>query len=725
MSLRDVPLKGVYRTATDSLVRDFYLPCLAQATHYDRAVGFFSSSMLLEAATGLSGLIKNKGRMRLVIGHPLSDEDWDAVQSGVKLSVIQSTLLEELGEILERAGSDRSVQSLELLSWMVATSSLEMRFAFRRLGMYHEKIGIVGDAQGNRIVFNGSPNESANALLPTRNFESLSVFPSWKVEVFEEYGEPFARGFRDLWENTTPDLVTVPVPSQFYELLLKYRQDNHTPPNLDLEEALYKQIALTTHQNSGPKIPSTFSGQPYALREHQEKALKNWRASSYSGIFALATGSGKTVTALHAATKFSEQGYPLVLIVAVPYQILAEQWVSVMEQFSMSPIRAFYSRDNWVGKIDEAITAFVGGALKFLSIVVVNDTLASKEFLDRLNRIPPENIFFVGDECHHHASEGWIARIPSRAKFRLGLSATPWDPGRDLQKAILERIYGQVVASYSLGDALRDRVLSEYSYHWVPCAFDDDEADEYERLSKQISSLYSQDPGQKSPSIQTRLKSFVARRSRLIGALRSKRQRLKQMLSNAGISPHTLFYCGEGQHPLEQDATDANRIIDSTIVEVASTGRNIGRITASESTSERQRVLNAFDDGLIDSVAAIRVLDEGFDIPSCRIAFMLASSGSYRQYVQRRGRVLRKAPGKRSAQIFDFVAIPSSARLKQENALWRRQISLELVRIRDFVALASNALSQQIEINDKMEFLGLGAIYYEYAPVSEELEYED
>lgn len=725
MSLKTVPLKAVYRTATDSLVKDFYLPCLAQAVHYDRAVGFFSSSMLVEAGVGLSGLIRNNGRMRLLIGHPLSDDDWDAIQAGTKLETISQQLVSQLADCLERAGNERSVHAYELLSWMVATGAIEIRFAFRKVGMYHEKIGIIHDKDANSVVFSGSANESANALLPTRNFESLTVYPSWNAAVYPEYGKPFAEGFLALWNNQTDGICTVPVPSMFYEQLMRFRGDQPTAPDLTTEQALWSHDFFDNLQPLRPTLPKTLNGAAYALKPHQQRALLDWAANAYSGILALATGAGKTITALHAATRFCEQDHPIVLVIAVPYQILAEQWCDVMAQFGMRPVPAFYSRDRWMNRLDDGISAFLAGATRFLSVVVVNDTLSTPDFQRRLERIPSEQLFFVGDECHHHAGQQWLTRVPVRAKFRLGMSATPWEPGRDSAKQTLTQMYGTVVATYSLRDALADKVLCPYSYRWVPCEFDDDEAQEYEALSVRIASLMAQDPHGESESIRQQIQTAVARRSRLIGALRDKETQLTRIMEEIRVSPHTLFYCGEGEHPLDRDAGTGDKVISGTLKRLAARDWKVGKITASEGVAERHRTLQAFDDGWIDAIAAIRVLDEGFDIPSCRTAYILASSNSYRQYVQRRGRVLRRSPGKHRAEIIDFAAVPSLAWLGRNPTIWRRQMSNELNRIRDFVALASNAAEQQYAINAKMEQLGLGGIYYEQAPLSEENDYAD
>lgn len=725
MTLRTLPLKGVYRTRTNSLVTDFYLPCLSESVQYDRAVGYFSSSMLVEAAFGLSGLIRNAGRMRLIIGDPLSDDEWEAVTNGKGMEYLQEQLRRDLVALLERAGSDRAVHSLELLSWMVATDSLEIRYAFKKHGMYHEKIGILTDKDGDKVVFHGSANESAAALLPTQNVESIAVYPSWRQDVFNDYGAPFVEGFTALWENETPDVLSVPVPSEIYGLLASYRRGRHSPPDLELERNLSALPLVPNVAIPTPRLPAAIGGQRYALREHQEAALNHWRANSYCGIFALATGSGKTVTALHAATRFSEQKERLVLVVAVPYQVLAEQWIDVMALFNMQPIRAFYSRDTWQLRLQESISAFIAGSIPFLSVIVVNDTLASPHFQKELAKIPGNRLMIVGDECHHHASRAWIDRVPPKARFKLGLSATPWNPGRVEHKNVLEQIYGPVVATYNLSDALREGVLCPYDYYWIPCSFDSEEAEEYENLCRRISTLSAQDPDRRDPAVQTRIQACAARRTRLLGALRSKGPALSGVLTRLGKVPHTLVYCGEGQHPLDVGPDQPIRLVDLTTQKMKETKWKVARITAEESAAERRRILESFNDGVIEAIAAIRVLDEGFDIPTCRTSLILASSNSYRQYVQRRGRVLRRAPGKEKATIYDFAAVPSLSLLKANQSVWRRQIESELVRIREFVQQSENSVAQQTLINKQMEELGLGAIYYEQAPVSEEDLYEN
>lgn len=690
-SYRDLPLKSVYRAESDSLVSDFYLPFLARTRTYRRAVGYFSSSSLVEASRGLSGLIKNHGVMQLIIGNPLTDEDWNAIQDGNRLEALKEQLQAKLESILNSAGDSRTSNAFDLLSWMVATGAIEIKYAFCSGGMYHEKLGEFSNELNEKIVFHGSANESANALLPSKNFESIAVYPSWRHDIFSEYGSPFSEGFDRLWSNSAKNVLTVPVPSEFYKRLHGFRTNN-LPPDLTLERDIIEQELIQLRSEvERPCTPAIFNGCRYAIREHQKQALERWASSDYIGIFALATGAGKTVTVLHAAARFFEQGVRFVFVVAVPYVVLAEQWSNVMSIFGMRPIRAWGSHEQWRRDLQLKLSMFRTKAVNFISVIVVNDTLCSDNFQQFIKELNPNELFFVGDECHHHGTSTVETYIPTAARYKVGLSATPWNPMEHERKRILSSLYGEVCAEYTLADAMKDGVLCPYNYRVVFVSFDDDEELEYETLSKQIAALLAQYLATRDSEYKVRLEATAGRRLRLVGSVRDKYRQLGVLVrSLSNRVQHSLIYAGEGEHVLDQSSTDNPRNIDKVTRILADQNIKVSRITASESQSERQRILEAFQSHQIDVIAAIKVLDEGFDIPGCKSAFILASSTSQRQYIQRRGRVLRPAQNKGAAEIYDFIAVPSAAAWNRSAGCWRRYLVAEFARVTDFFDLALN-----------------------------------
>lgn len=220
--LTDMKWAGVYRSGDQNLFRDFYTPALNVAVQYDRAVGFFSSQALISNLPGISSLIKNNGEMRLIIGHPLDEQEFEAVKQGYRIKGLLLSFEKELDSILENIDS-AGAKRLSLLSYLIASDKLQIKYAFRKRGMYHEKIGIIHDLEGNRLVFHGSANETIYALDAGYNAESISVYKSWDKHSFELYGEPYVDGFEKLWEGRQINTATFEVPSTFYEKIKKYR----------------------------------------------------------------------------------------------------------------------------------------------------------------------------------------------------------------------------------------------------------------------------------------------------------------------------------------------------------------------------------------------------------------------------------------------------------------------------------------------------------------------
>ena len=214
--LTETKWAGVYRSGDQNLFQDFYTPALKVAVKYDRAVGFFSSGALISNLQGLSGLIKNDGHMRLIIGHPLNEQEFDAVKQGYRTKGLLTSFEESLDSILDNI-EGKEADRLSLLSYLIASNRLTIKFALRKRGMYHEKIGVIYDQKGNRLVFHGSANETVYALDAGYNAESISVFRSWDEHSFELYGEPYVEGFERLWLGNQKNTVTMDVPSTFYE----------------------------------------------------------------------------------------------------------------------------------------------------------------------------------------------------------------------------------------------------------------------------------------------------------------------------------------------------------------------------------------------------------------------------------------------------------------------------------------------------------------------------
>ena len=697
--LRTVPAKGVYKSDRDNILEDFYLPALSVATSYDRAVGFFSGSTISYAAQALSVFVAKGGRMRLIVGAFADARDIEAVRRGEETRALSDRLGEEFLASIDESTGELFEERFRTLAWLVAERRLDIRVALRPHGMYHDKIGIITDVAGDAFVFAGSANESAQALLPTHNYESIDVFPTWRPEL-EEYFSEHIDSFARLWENRSRGTAVMDVPTALAERLLEVAARIDLPPDPLREAAIVRRLAAQVdHEEeavdrpTGPRLPTSMGGVPFAIRQHQRDALNAWREKGgFSGIFDLATGAGKTITACYAMVQMVGSIPGLTVVIAVPYQNLADQWCDILELFGVDPVRCYVSKADWAERLDRTVHEVEMAARPFAAVVVVNRTLKSPEFQAAIARVPGDRLLWIGDECHHHASESFTGFLPYQARYRIGLSATPEHYLDTDRNARLTAYYGETVFTYTLGQAIADGVLTPYDYFPHIVALTEDEADEFVDLSNEIARAFAREGASGSkPSMS--LTALLMRRARVIASAGNKIPALSQALDGARPRPHTLFYCGDGT--VEGDADDGDAQFSGRQIEVVSRqldrlGWRISRFTSREPRRERDDILANFKIGLIDAMVAIKCLDEGIDVPACDTAYILASSRDPRQFIQRRGRILRRSPGKDHATIHDFVTILPPGHYDGEGHA-RKLIQSELRRVAEFNALARNA----------------------------------
>jgi superfamily II DNA or RNA helicase len=705
--LRKLQLKGVYKSDQDDILRDFYFPALSVATTYDRAVGYFSASTLSHAAQALAAFIQGGGKIRLILGAFTDQSDVDAVKEGLRVREVSDRIGAEFLQQLEGIDDELFQHRFEALAWLVAEGRLEIRVAVRPNGLYHDKVGIITDADGDAVVFAGSANESAAALLPTLNYESIDVFPAWRPEL-ADWHEPHRASFERLWANRSRGTAVMDVPTAIRDRLLEVAATMERAPDPEREAAIAAKLreaedaAERATRPRGPRVPDFINGFPFEIRAHQRAALDAWRAKgAFQGILDLATGAGKTITAAYAVVQMSKAIKGLTVVVAAPYQSLADQWCEILETFNIHPLQCYVSRANWYDTLQRKILDVQTGVTPFEAIVVVNRTLKTSDFQNAISRIPEKQFLWIGDECHHHASESYAPSLPQNAGYRMGLSATPEHYLDADRNARLKAYYGEVVYSYTLEQAIQDKVLTPYHYYPRLVELTHDEAAEFISLSDEIARQFAREGKEGGGKPSASLTALLMKRSRVVGSAVNKLVSLEAALE--GISPHThtLFYCGDGRvtydpgtGAFDDDDDDGDDAVPSRQIEVVSRVLDnlkwkVSRFTAREGRKERETILQTFRIGLIDALVAIKCLDEGIDVPACSAAYILASSRDPRQFIQRRGRILRRSPGKTSATIYDFIVIlPAEAH--DPSGLARKLISSELKRVAEFANLAVN-----------------------------------
>ena len=347
MGLKDHKIKSEYRSLIDNVVQDFYIPLLREAVTYKRAVGFFSSTALVEISKGIAEMASEGGRIQLVASPYLSDEDIEAIKLGYENRdvIIEKALLEQ---IKEEPSDYYSMERLNLLASLIADGIMDIQIAYTEdkngLGMYHEKMGIIEDSLGDKIAFSGSNNESMTAM--SINYETMDVFRSWGDPSEIERVRLKENAFYSIWNDTEPNIKVVKFPNVTYEFIERYRRK---APNFDIDDLqfrkrmlLYSSLIDSANYDGAPfgaRIPNDIE-----LRPYQKDAITAWVGENYRGIFDMATGTGKTLTGLGAIAKLSEDLEDvLAVIIVCPYQHLVDQWVEDIVRFNIKPIIGYSS----------------------------------------------------------------------------------------------------------------------------------------------------------------------------------------------------------------------------------------------------------------------------------------------------------------------------------------------------------------------------------------------
>lgn len=709
MSLQDVEVKDEYRSLIDNIAKDFYIPVLQESISYDRAVGFFSSSILVEISKGISGLIKNGGKIRLVASPYLSDDDVTAIRLGYKKrdEVIKQAVMRELDE----PQNDIEAGRLNLLANLIAQDVLNIKIAFaeknEKLGMFHEKMGIITDQQKNKVAFSGSMNESSTAL--TLNYEAIDVFCSWKGE--NERIKTKENAFISIWNDNEPNIQIINFPELDDEIIKKYKRG---VPNYDIDEKELPKIKnqndeKATTKTSFPEIPFGFN-----FYDYQIDAINSWEENNYCGIFDMATGTGKTYTGLGAVTRLSKnKNNELAVIIVCPYQHLVEQWVEDISKFNISPIIGYSAslQKDWKERLDKAIRdqkLKVKGK-SFFCLICTNATYASDFVQTKISRIR-SNICFVVDEAHNFGAEYLNQLLNDRFTYRLALSATLKRHNDEEGTQKLYNFFGKKCIEYDLERAIKERKLTKYKYYPIIVNLTDQELSEFAQLSREISKCVV-----KSKSGRTKLnergKKLALKRSRLVAAASNKIGTLRDIIDKYKSRNHLLVYCGAASlHDYTSDSSEINsddlRQID-IITDMLGNELNmkVSQFTSKEDIQERELLKREFAKGEnLQALIAIKCLDEGVNIPCIDTAFILASTTNPKEYVQRRGRVLRLYPGKDFAEIYDFITLPRelssvSSMTVEEKAKEISLVKNELSRAFEFTRLADNF----VEANEIIE----------------------
>lgn len=706
--LKEVDYKVVYSSGEDEPM-EFFIDSLMASNSFDLGLGFFSSSGFRALALGFAYFISRGGKMRILINDVLSPEDKEAILRGLTVpatDLIQEKIIDDLTKLYEvLSGYDKHFYNC--LSWMIATNRIEFKAIIPlagSIGIAHQKFGLFTDANESKIAFSGSANFSNNAL--RNNIETLSCYKSWTAERSEIARVNYFEGlFKKIWSGTSDNVQIIPIEKVKIFIREKF-------PINDIEELFEEEIELLRETQSEKEFPPSLSHKLTEIenkirgntdepqfpnghepREYQKEALNNWLESDCKGFFEMATGTGKTITALNCALYLQQKENKVRILILVPSLSLADQWAVEAGSFNFKNIIIANSNNaNWDVQVLSEINKSLLLENSFV-IITTYATFALDKFQSVVRRLN-DDVLIIADEAHSFGTRRLIELYPHKFRRRIGLSATPrrhFD--EDGTQAILGFFNAIEKPTFKLDmkEAIEKGFLCEYYYYPKLVSLNKDELDEYKEISKKLLKFF--DGKTKKFSENPIVSALLLKRKRIIHKAEAKKDCLRDCLNEIQKLKeeikYTLVYVPEGS----DDAVDEfdRRLIDS-YSEIISGEFKVNQHQFIGETGNRGDVLSRFSNGKLAVLTAMKCLDEGVDIKRTEIAIFCSSTGNPRQFVQRRGRILRTHNEKRNATIFDMIVIPDmneirgDANLNMEKSILRS----ELKRVYEFASLSIN-----------------------------------
>ena len=621
--------------------------------------------------------------MELIASPYLTKEDIKSIELGYKArdEVVREAIYREIEDV----GNDTiSIERMNYLAWLIYNNQLDIKIAVLKdktsYGIYHEKLGVFEDDSENKIAFSGSSNETEGGLV--NNFESVDVFFSWKENDYKRV-QTKEQAFNKLWNNSNEVIEVVEFPEAATNKLLSYRKSSYNPIDPALsqgkENSVREQYNNYRTKKFHPKIPEYIQ-----VRDYQQEAIISWLRNDAQGLLEMATGTGKTITALTAISKLYESINKLGVVIVCPYTHLVNQWVKDLKSYNMNPIVA-YSGAKWEKELSDQVTSFKHGLTDHFCVIMTNDTFGLERMQATLRRLD-RDIVFIADEAHHLGANNRRKKLIESFPYRLALSATPsrWYDDQGTEE-LLNYFGGKVVYEFGLNQAI-GKFLTEYYYYPHIIYLDEDESEEYYEITKKLVKFLGDNESSDESEIKERL---LIKRARILSSARNKLKKLEELMREKSSSKYNIVYCGDSD-------VDGDKQIDR-VIKLLGKGLSmkVHSFTSKENNEKRSELLERFESGNLQALVAIKCLDEGVDVPATQNAYILASSTNPREFIQRRGRVLRKHKEKTYSYIHDFIVLPRELDSISdiESSLFnveRNLIMREMRRLNEFANLALN-----------------------------------
>ena len=724
---------GTYVPGEEFSPERFFNDGLNNSTEFDLKLGYFSSAAISVLAEGFATFISRGGYMRLIINHIVSKKDKEAITDGVMGNIIDCTDLSNF-QYLKTTFNEYQEQFFRCLAYMISQKRIDIRIIKPRgqKGIAHTKSGQFRDGDST-TAFTGSANFTISGLF--NNIESISIDRSDSIDVMVQKRIAKQRKDFDAIMSGEKKGIEYLSPKDLVEAISTNYGDSDIEELLDVERKLKevkrsdRPVATTAQEELTVSSPSFPYDKP---RDYQMLAFENWKNNGQQGLFAMATGTGKTITSLNCLLEIYKRNGYYKAIILVPTITLVNQWEKECRKFNFGNIIKVYSKNaEWRSKIE-----LIQMAEKYRKpneptqnfiIISTYASFARENVFSILNSFERAKVLLIADEAHNMGSPSILKRLGTINYLRrIGLSATPERQFDEDTNKKLYRFFGaeeKFTFEYSMEEAIQKGVLCRYYYYPHLVKLTDEEMANYVELSEKISKYFNYNSGEFDMKDEILMGLLLARK-RIIHKAANKLDAFKKIIEERyeknGNLKYSLIYVPEGNKPdyfpeadlfdkAEQVADDAvsDHLIDIYTEAVMRVDKYITVRKFVSGQKDRDEILADFAKGKLQVLTSMKCLDEGVDVPRSELAIFCASTGNPRQFIQRRGRVLRKHPDKYMAEIHDLVVAPevsaTSASYKMEQLLLKG----ELMRVKNFSMLSENPSYSQMELKAVMEHYGL------------------
>ena len=703
MNFKELNIKPCYESGVDDIIEDYYVPVLGASVHYDRIAGFFASSSMAVAARGLSEFIQHGGKMRLITSPRLNSDDLEVVRKIAENS--EDLSLKDFGIDTDNLEVEFEKNHVKALGWMLSNGLLEMKLAIvfnddgticnnetiSEKGLFHQKVGILRDKDGNELSFSGSINETAAAWV--NNDEEFKVFKDW-TDSHDYYVRDKVR-FDEIWNGDRKNVKVFNLPNAVKADIVRYSSD-------------FKTESISLRKYHSIKLKKFIFKQDKKLFFYQADALNKWKENSYRMLFEMATGTGKTRTAIAGIKYLNQTRSRLITIISTPQNTLSKQWKNEVDAQGLcfdESVVVDGSVTNWNGLLTKLLYKNGTGLADHCVFYTTHITASSDKFTNAMRNClqPGTEVLFVGDETHWLGARKLQNALLPEYKYRIGLSATPSRWFDDAGTAKLVGFYGNANFEFTIKDALTEynpmtgkHFLVNYNYLISKVRLTEEETKEYKDVSNRISKLWNMKDS--DPDAATRLERLMEKRANIIKNAEAKYDELERILDDLeakGRIENLIIFVSPQQILQVLDILNNRGIISHKLTEKEGTKAE----KRYNNKSERVAIIAKFKAGVYQALIAIKCMDEGIDIPTADLGILMASSTNPREYVQRIGRIIRQAPDKKFANLYD-ICVDTIADLDDDSIVLERKIKAkEQIRLKEIAENAINSIDALKIIN--------------------------